>query len=287
MSGAENAFCLRYQIVNSTIQACNPFHYFSRYFVEPFSVCFFTALNTLSQNLRRSMYHQPESQVSKWSFCLPLFSMESFWYLVYRMGVHGIGISCEHKQCVVKYFNTLWMQCHTKQNRLSYLQILSQPALDALRRFLGLGAGLGLAKKRPTKAAPEGYCSIGAILTSVECEREAPYEVLLNPDCHCTADGIDIIYLEQNRYLTCTVRFTKVVVREAADATKRIAVAQVRKAPESGVYLNVWFHYNGSLLETLEINNEEVTCSYADETSQNIILPLNVVAELVAQFGSN
>jgi hypothetical protein len=28
-------------------------------------------------------------------------------------------------------------------------------------------------------------------------------------------------------------------VREAADATKRIAVAQVRNAPKRGVYLNV------------------------------------------------
>jgi hypothetical protein len=86
------------------------------------------------------MFRQPESQISKWSFHLPLFPMESFWYLIYRIAVHGIGISTERKQCMVKYFNT-----------------------SARARV-----GLGLAKKRPTKAAPEGYCSIGGILTSVE-----------------------------------------------------------------------------------------------------------------------
>ncbi len=125
LSGADNVFCTRYMMVNATMQACSSCLYFSRYYVEPFSVRLFTTLNTLSQNLRRSLFHQPESQISKWSFRLPLFPMESFWYLVYRIGVHGIGMSTERKQCVVKYFNTLRMECHTKRNTLSFLRILS------------------------------------------------------------------------------------------------------------------------------------------------------------------
>jgi hypothetical protein len=44
------------------------------------------------------------------------------------------------------------------------------------------------------------------------------------------------------------------VVKEEADARRRIAVANVRihpkrSHPESGVYSNIWFHYNDILLE--------------------------------------
>jgi hypothetical protein len=147
--------------------------------------------------------------------------------------------------------------------------------------------GLGLAKKRPTKAFPVGYCSIGGILTSVDCGQNVPYEVLLNHDCQCTADGIDFIYSEQNRCLTCNIRFTKLVVREATDTTKRIAVAEVRHNPESGVYLNVWFQHDGCLLEVAAINGNIVTCSYVENEDENINLPLQLVAELVSKFGSS
>ncbi len=118
---------------------------------------------------------------------------------------------------------------------------------------------LGLAKKRPTRAIPEGCCSIGGILISVECKQVVLYNVFFQHDCHCTAGGIYFIYLEQ-RYLTCNIHSSKEVMREEADAMKRIAVAQVRNTPESGVYLNVWFQYNGTLLEVIASNNEAVTC---------------------------
>ncbi len=68
LSGADNVFCTRYIMVNATMQACRPCHNFSQYFVEPFSMHLFTVRNTLSLNLRRSMYQQPESQISKLSF---------------------------------------------------------------------------------------------------------------------------------------------------------------------------------------------------------------------------
>lgn len=67
------------------------------------------------------------------------------------------------------------------------------PALNALRQVLGLGIGLGLAKRRPTKSAPIVYCSIGGILTSVECGPEIPYELLISPNHPCAMDGIDFI----------------------------------------------------------------------------------------------
>jgi len=48
-----------------------------------------------------------------------------------------------------------------------------------LRNVLGTGIGSGIAKRRPTKARPVEYCTIGGIMTSIECGAEAPYEVLL------------------------------------------------------------------------------------------------------------
>ncbi len=114
-----------------------------------------------------------------------------------------------------------------------------------------------------------------------------PYEVQLNPDCNCAADGIDFIYSEHSHTLSCTIRFTKVVVKVETDATRRLATAEVTNSPQSGVYLNVWFQHNGCLLEVVAINGNIATCSYVEETQENINLPLEVVAELVAKFGSN
>ncbi len=102
LSGAEKTFCIRCIFDNNKIVSCRPSLYFCRYMVEPLGLHVFTVLNTLSQHLRRAMYHQAESVISKKSFHLPLYSMESFWYLVYQIGGQGIGISTEQKQSVTK-----------------------------------------------------------------------------------------------------------------------------------------------------------------------------------------
>ncbi len=82
------------------------------------------------------------------------------------------------------------------------------------------------------------------------------------------------------------VRFTKVTVNTAEDARKRIATADVSYSPESGVYVSVWFKYNHSLLEVTAVNRDHVTCSYVQELEDDIVLPVNLVAELVAKFGT-
>jgi hypothetical protein len=73
--------------------------------------------------------------------------------------------------------------------------------------------GLGLAKKRPTKSMPTQYCTIGDILTSVECGPQVPAEMLVKHDRYCYANGIDFIYSKRNRNLTCTICFSKITVR--------------------------------------------------------------------------
>jgi hypothetical protein len=286
MSGADNVYCTRFSVVNSLMELSSSHLYFSRYIMEPLSIRMFTTLNTLSQNLQRLLYHQSESSTSKRSFRLALFPMESFWYLVYRVGRVGIGVSTVRSQSVTKYFNTLRMEYCRKSNTLSYLRILTRSALKAIRTVLGLGVGVGLAKKRPTKSMPIGFCTVGGVMTSIDCSEEIPCEVLLKHNAPCSTDGIDFIYSEQNRYLTCTVRFTKVTVNTAEDARKRIATADVSYSPESGVYVGVWFKYNHSLLEVTAVNGDHVTCSYVQELEDDIVLPVNLVAELVAKFGT-
>lgn len=286
MSGADNVYCMRFYIANSSLHECNPNFYFCRYVMEPFSVRMFTTLNTLSQNVRRLMYHQSESATSKCSFRLALFPMEAFWYLAYKIGGVGVGACTVKSQSVTKYFNTLRMECCSKRNTLSYIRIMSRSALTATRKVLGHGVGVGLAKKRPTKAMPTDCCTIGCMLTSIDCSDEIPYEVLLKPDAPCTANGIDFVYSEQNRYLSCTVRFTKVTVSTADVATCRISSADVGASPESGVYVSVWFKYNNALLEVVAINGETVLCTYVEEAEDDIELPMQLVAQLVAQFGT-
>ncbi len=83
LSGADNVFCTQFVKENQYMRCSLPSLYFSRYIVEPFSIRLFMALNTLALHLRRSMYHQAESALRKRTFHLPLFPMESFWYLIY------------------------------------------------------------------------------------------------------------------------------------------------------------------------------------------------------------
>jgi hypothetical protein len=288
LSGSENSFCLRYILAGNEMKSCHPSFYFSRFLVEPLSVRLFVAINTLAHHLRKSLYHQPESAISKKSFRLPMFSMEAFWYLAYRLMGKSIGTSIVRKQSTTKYYNTLSMELCCKENTMNYLRILSMPALNALRQVLGLGIGLGLAKRRPTKSAPIVYCSIGGILTSVECGPEIPYELLISPNHPCAMDGIDFIFYEQTRTLSCSIRFTKIVVSDEAVATSRIPMARVTTSAESGVYVNVWFHHNAELFEVTAIDNNTVTCINVEQPeSQPVTLPLNLVATLVAQFGNS
>jgi hypothetical protein len=53
------------------------------------------------------------------------------------------------------------------------------------------------------------------------------------------------------------------------------------------VYVNVWFQYNGSLLEVQAINGTDCICSYVEEELENVNLPIHIVKELVAQFSNN
>jgi hypothetical protein len=91
------------------------------------------------------------------------FSMEAFWHLVFKISDYGIGTTRKRNQRLVKYYNMLQIELDQCEFRLTYLRILSQSSLVALRRVLGCGVGLGLAVKRPKASNPEFCCRIGGI----------------------------------------------------------------------------------------------------------------------------
>jgi hypothetical protein len=285
LAGASNTFFIRFFLDHGVMRPFQRSIYFSRYFIEPLNIRLFTMLNTLSQHLRRSMYHLAESEVSNKSFRLPLFSMEAFMYLAYKVQQHTAGKSIVRKQCVTQYYNTLKMACVTKENILTYIRFASSPGLLALRKILGTGIGVGLTRSRPTKKNPVLHCTIGSILTSIECGPVIPLELMEKPEGRSFFNGIDFVYSEQNRNLNCNVRFTKIIVNEAADALGRIATADIIAA-ESSIYQGVWFQHNDDLLEVRAINGNMVSCTYVDESNLDTVdLPVQVVEDLVKLFG--
>jgi hypothetical protein len=287
MSGSDNTFFIRYIIVENTLTPCKPSFYFCRYLCEPFGVRMFTTLNALCHHLRKALFHQPESSISKKSFLLPMFPMGAFWYLVFRLSGNSVGITKQRKQRIIKYFNSLQLELCCSDVTVSYLRIITKNSLLALRQVLGAGVGLGLAKKRPTKAVPLSNCTIGCILTSIECVPELPYDVFLQPDTPCGCDGIDFIFYEQHRTLLCTIRFSKIVVRDKHVAMDRIPSAIV-KSSESGIYVNVWFLYEISLVKVVAINDQSVTCIYVKEPNNGTIeIPIELAEEFIASFGVN
>ena len=93
ISGAENTFFIRYIVDSNGVTPFAPAFYFSRHFIEPLNIRLFIMSNSLSQNIRKVLYHLPESESTKKSFKLPLFSTEAFWYLVYKLTGHSIGLT--------------------------------------------------------------------------------------------------------------------------------------------------------------------------------------------------
>jgi hypothetical protein len=130
----------------------------------------FHALNALSDHVRRSMIHHPESETTTQFFKLALFPPESFYYLIFKLANQCILVSVIQKQRAIKYYNSLKMESVVKNSTLTYVRILSKAGLSSLQKILDNGIGLGLANARPTKQRPISFCHINNNFTSIECE---------------------------------------------------------------------------------------------------------------------
>ncbi len=116
---------------------------------------------------------------------------------------------------------------------------------------------MGLATTRPTKGRPVSYCRINGNFTSIECGDLALEDIIKNPQLQCRANGIDLIFSEQNRILSCHVLFQNIAVRTPSDVTSRMPSAYVMGI-SSGVYLEALFYHEGILFEVSDINVENL-----------------------------
>jgi len=193
-----------------------------------------------------------------------------------------------HKQRAIKYYNSLKMESVVKNTTCIYIRIVSKAGLSALRKILGNGIGLGLAVARPTKQSPVSCCRINNNFTSIECEDIGAHEMIpLKPHICCTSNGIDFNYSEENRILSCHVRFMNLVIKSPEDVTSRLPTAEVLQL-STGVFPAALFQYNNIVYEVLEVNDVDhlVTCApVQDFDAAEVLLPVHEVAGLVSRFG--
>lgn len=191
----------------------------------------------------------------------------------------------EQKEKAIAYYNNLEMEAKTTLVHKHYLKVTSSDSLVLFREILGDGIGIGLAKDRPTKRNPLGYCTINSILTSVEVPDDVPDNAL-----HQGGDGIYLIFTEQKRLLTCNIRFSNIIVSSTDDALSRLPHARVEEEEaQTAAYVSAWFLYNGVLHEVVRISDNIATCkkigNYGDSRTLNLSTAL--VSESVKSFGSS
>jgi len=251
LTGASNLFFVRFTL--SEDDRLFPFPssvYFNICYIAPFSIRLFGSLNMLSQNLKKILFHVPESQEPKKMFRIFL-SSDAFHYLCFKVNESSvIKTSMRRRQRIIKYYDTLKTESGTRVNNIVNLRILTKPALESLRQVLGISIGIGATGLRPSKSRPFQYCTIGSLLSSVECLPQLPPDVAARPTKPIGCNGIDFFYTYETQSLLCTVRFSKLPIVTADVATSRISAAHV--AVESmGAYVGACFHYVAEMYEVL------------------------------------
>ena len=162
----------------------------------------------LSQNLKKVLFHVPESQEPKKMFRIFL-SSDAFHYLCFKVNESSvIKTSMRRRQRIIKYYDTLKTESGTRVNNIVNLRILTKPALESLRQVLVI-------------------CTIGSLLSSVECLPQLPPDVAARPTKPIGCNGIDFFYTYETQSLLCTVRFSKLPIVTADVATSRISAAHM------------------------------------------------------------
>jgi len=258
--------------------------YFSIQYVSPFSFRIFSLLNMLSHNLKKALFHVPESQEPKRVFRV-FFSTEAFYYLSAKVGeLSAVKTSIQRCQRIVKYYDTLKMESGTRVNNVAYLRILTVSALKSLRGVLGSGVGIGVSGAKPSKSRPLQCCTIGSLLSSIECMTEVSPEVRLKPIVRVDCDGIDLMFTHETQTLMCIVRFSKIPIVTANVATSRISAAVVN-AEASGAFVGACFHYQEEMFEVTAIVETLCRCQSLEHDYKTVDLNLELVNRLVNLFG--
>jgi hypothetical protein len=294
MSGSYNSFFIRYAFCQGVVQPYGSELYFSSRIVEPVTFRLFHSLNNLAHLVKKSLYHQGEAELSLRTFRL-YYSTEAFSYLYSKLSDTSVTFSTPRKQAMLLYYDTLMIAASTNIITKTYLRVVTKQGLISLRNVLGIGVGVGIVKKKPTKKHPLAYCTEGSYLTSVEVGLYVPNELVAKPLYRCPTDSIDFTYTEESRQLTCTLRYSKIKISNHEMVTTRMPTAEVQDQVVGGAYVNAYFHYNGELMTVLAITNDIATCKYLRDDSdsdeegehnwQTVDLPLQLVHQSVASFG--
>ncbi len=187
-------------------------------------------------------------------------------------------------QRAIKYFDDLKSESALKLVSITYLRILTQPAMQQLRTILGSGIGIGSTQYKPSKSRPLQYCTLNSTLTSVECPRELPDELRRKPLKISYGNGIEFLYSQQNSTLNCHIRFSRLKISSEDVATSRVPSAIVREE-NGGAYEGAWFHYDGNTYLVRQIVDRVCHCHLVEDDSAVLDLPLDLINELVRNFG--
>jgi hypothetical protein len=159
--------------------------------------------------------------------------------------------------------------------------------------MLGLGVGLSLNKKNPTKREPLVHCTEGSYLTSLELGEVIPAELARKATLKWMEDCVHFMYTEESWQLTVTIKYSKLLINKKDLVLSCIATAEVHEQVIGGAYVSSNLFYYGELLTVICIGNDFATCRYLrdddDSLDSNqwdtIDLPLDVVHNCVASFG--
>ncbi len=154
-----------------------------------------------------------ESDVAAKSFRI-YFSIEVFIHMRKKLP-NAIFATTTRKESRILYYNTLQMEARTGVVTKTYLHVLDKQSLQELWYLLGDGIGLGLSTGWPTKRCKMKYCTINGKLNTVEVEDLIPPKVRADPFMSSRRYGIDFIYSEETRQLTCNLHFTSLPVSTA------------------------------------------------------------------------
>jgi hypothetical protein len=121
-------------------------------------------------------------------------------------------VNCQLSRHQSKGVSTLKMKSGNRVNNVAYLRILTVSALHSLHGVLGAGIDIGVSGAKPSKSRPLQYCTIGSLLSSIECMTEVSPEVCLKPIVHVNCDGIDLMFTHETQTLMCIVCFSKIPI---------------------------------------------------------------------------
>jgi hypothetical protein len=102
---------------------------------------------------------------------------------------------------------------------------MTRPTMVELQKMLGSGIGLGLSIAKLAKKNRFKCCMIDEKLNSIELGGCVMEDYVRKPLMPHRDNGIDFIYTEESRQLTCNVHFSSIIVPDAEIATARLPFA--------------------------------------------------------------